>query len=748
MIPDDELSTTAVVSGFSFPVKQPGDFLVDWELAGIYLNDPSAGLEYKLWKVQAVPNEVSGLVDVVLSAPGGVTPTEATTVLFSYADITEVALSFDQNMNPFVAYLVGGVAKIYWYDSLIPGMTHTALPTGVKDMRCTLDDKRDFAVGDSDIVLSYVRDGNLCMRYQRDRYTIEYVLRSGIGDNATLVSMAMNNAYRLQWRLRNYELTDDPGALFQNSPFLAEVVADLCRKSGIGPENFNVSELWNDVVPGIKISSTDGFGDDIDRLREMFNFDKSNRDRVLAWPKRGRGISAWIPYSDLLASSDEPLAQTLVDEQKLPREIHIEHIDPDGGYAKNKQTARRRSNLVKAEKSESISSGLVVTADQAASAVLQKLKVRWNEQVTFKFTTTLKYTFLVPSDVVMVEDAKGVWHRVRLEERNEDEKQLDWEAIQDAGARAYGSEVIGSTLPPPKSTTPGTVGETRFELLNIPVQRGSDDELGLYLAACGSSSGWSGYQLLFSTDEGASYSEAFQSQNASIIGDTLTPLLAEPLGYAYPSSQTVEVLVNFPLSSVSPDQITQRKNMCVVGDEVMQFETAALLEQIDGKYRYLLSGLRRGRFNTVADTWPQDTRFVFLDASVIFAPIDRVYLGSDLWYKPVSLGATSDETVPTAYMFTEGVSQTEYPVSRVQATRDGSDNVTVSWVGAARLGLDSAPYHSKYFRGYRVKFSDTYTVDTLDTTITYNSAPTGATVQVCALNAITGEGPYSTALAT
>src|SRR5690606_31015159 len=101
---------------------------------------------------------------------------------------------------------------------------------------------------------------------------------------------------------------------------------------------------------------------DIDRLRDMFNFDKSVFDKMVHWPKRGREPVAWIPYSDLLASRDEPLAQTLVDEQKLPREIHIEHIDPDGGYAKNKQTARRRSNLVKAEKSETITSGLVLTA--------------------------------------------------------------------------------------------------------------------------------------------------------------------------------------------------------------------------------------------------------------------------------------------------------------------------------------------------------------------------------------------------
>lgn len=732
MIPEERLSSTPVIGGF-VDTFFTGNPLVDVEFGGVDLNDPSQGINLKPWTLRY--NRGTG--DVTVSAAG-----VAETVLFNRPDITEVSLAFDRNMNPAVSFVQAGQAKFYWYDTLISDFVFWETELGAAvDPRVTHDDKRASQSAISDVIIAYVRAGVLRYRQQRDRYTVEITPPIGPAgsplNTARLYHVGMNRENRLQFAV---EGGDEP-------PFLADVVRDLCLRAKIPAESINVDELYDDRVPGMKVTSTDGFNGDIDRLRDMFNFDKALVGRKITWPKRGREPVAWIPYTDLLSSRDDSLAQTLADEQKLPREIHIEHIDPDGGYAKNKQTARRRSNLVKAEKSETISSGLVLTADQAASAVLQKLKVRWNEQVEFKFTTSLKYTFLTVTDVVMVEDAKGIWHRVRLDERNEDGKEIDWEATQDAGARAYGTTMIGNALAPPTSTTPGVIGETRFEILNIPVQRGSDDELGLYLAACGESSGWAGYQLLFSTDEGASYAEAFQSQNASIIGDTLTALLEEPLAYLYPSDQTVEVLVNFTLSSVSYDQLLQRKNMCVIGDEVLQFQTATLLEQLNGKYRYRLSGLRRGRFYTPAETWPQDTRFVFLDASVIFAPVDRVYLGADLWYKPVSLGVTADETVPTAYLFTDGLSQTEFPVSSVAATRVGGD-VTVTWVGAARLGLDSAPYHSKYFRGYRVKFSNGHMIESLNQTAIYNSAPGGVTVQVCALNEITGEGPYSPAAPT
>lgn len=199
MIPENTIASPPHVSGFSYPVKQPGDLLVDWELAGVALNDPSQGLAVKLWTLEALYNETTGLQDVTVSAPG-VVPT----VLFSGAGITEVALAFDQNMNPFVAYMQSGAPKIYWYDPIIPGMTTTALAAGCYDLRACLDEKRAFNVAESDIVLSYIRAGNLCVRYQRDRYGVEYVLHTDIEPGFRLNSVAMNNGFRLQFSLAKF----------------------------------------------------------------------------------------------------------------------------------------------------------------------------------------------------------------------------------------------------------------------------------------------------------------------------------------------------------------------------------------------------------------------------------------------------------------------------------------------------------------------------------------------------------------
>src|SRR5690606_35250660 len=99
MIPDHELAPVAFVSGYSFPVKgpTPADFLQDWELGGVALNDPSQGLSVKVWHAFATHDHDTDVVTVWVEAPG-VPATE----LFSGIGITEIALAFDQNMNPFV----------------------------------------------------------------------------------------------------------------------------------------------------------------------------------------------------------------------------------------------------------------------------------------------------------------------------------------------------------------------------------------------------------------------------------------------------------------------------------------------------------------------------------------------------------------------------------------------------------------------------------------------------------------------
>lgn len=194
MLPDDQLSTSPVTSGFNYPVKtaMPDDVQQGWEWGGIALSDPSAGLFYQIWHCTLEIDEDTSIGYVYLEAPS-----VAKTLLFSDLGITAVDIAFDQNMHPFVAYKVLGQWKYWWWDPTIPGMAHTLLSNS-RDLRCCLDDHRSVAVDNSDILLCYINNSNeLCVRYQRERYTIEHVLETGIPEN--LVYVGMNLQYRVQF---------------------------------------------------------------------------------------------------------------------------------------------------------------------------------------------------------------------------------------------------------------------------------------------------------------------------------------------------------------------------------------------------------------------------------------------------------------------------------------------------------------------------------------------------------------------
>lgn len=166
----------------------------DWERGGVALSDPTQGLNVRNWTAWT-----DGIAIFVAPYPEQTPAVQVQTGV----DITEVSLAFDQNMQPNVVYVDDGLCKLWWYDSTIPGMTTTSFP-GYRTPMLTLDDKRDRATnnGQNDIIFAYVRDGLLCWRQQRDRYTIERVLGALPNAATRIVGMGMAENNRLQIRLK------------------------------------------------------------------------------------------------------------------------------------------------------------------------------------------------------------------------------------------------------------------------------------------------------------------------------------------------------------------------------------------------------------------------------------------------------------------------------------------------------------------------------------------------------------------
>ncbi|UFK09603.1 hypothetical protein [Xanthomonas phage DES1] len=216
MYPEDKLSSQAAPGSFLFRTRGLLSPMIDYERGGVALRDPSQGLSVKDWKVYIDGNAIY-ITDSINPAIQA----------FAMEGVTEVCLAFDANMNPFVGFVVDGVAMIWWYDSSIPEQIFSIIGEGVSNVRSSLDDNRSIASSYRDIILAYNRNGNLYIRKQRDRYEIEYLQAE---NTPKLDAVGMNSGFRFQFR---YQPLDPFPFMYEWDSYIRYSTGDLCVNASL-----------------------------------------------------------------------------------------------------------------------------------------------------------------------------------------------------------------------------------------------------------------------------------------------------------------------------------------------------------------------------------------------------------------------------------------------------------------------------------------------------------------------------------
>jgi hypothetical protein len=189
------MSVPTVQAPFIGPRNLPTTGVESWEIGGIALNNPSQGLLYQNW-LAYIDNTENGNVYLL--------PDNGTPILFTtLPGITQLSLTFDQNMAPFLSYTQSGLAFFYWYDTTVNHYVTTQLETGAITPCCSLDDKDPLPVnmGQSDILLFYIVAGECLYRMQRERYGVIHTWDSAIGSkllSPKIVTVGMNTQKRFQ----------------------------------------------------------------------------------------------------------------------------------------------------------------------------------------------------------------------------------------------------------------------------------------------------------------------------------------------------------------------------------------------------------------------------------------------------------------------------------------------------------------------------------------------------------------------
>lgn len=524
---------------------------------------------------------------------------------------------------------------------------------------------------------------------------------------------------------------------------LADIVADLHDRCGIPAEDYDVTEL-TDEVEGMTITGDYTAADSINTLRSCYFFDKAEPGDKLYYPKRGKAVVMTLDFDDLI---DVPDLSKRDQVAEVPKKVHLLFQNSTAGYSPVKATYERSTVDVKSIVETTIEVPVVLNMDEGQQMVHKQHKVLTADaQGEIKLTIPERLISLIPSDNIGL-SLRGQVRRLRIDE-------CEWadgvlaQTLRTDRQSAYTSNLTGIPIPPQALPPSTLVGDTTFVFADMSSRIDSEDDLHYLVAGVGSLPGWYGWTLQRSLDAGANYSNVEQFNVADIIGSLVDDVPAASEHY---TDTTNTVRVQLHRTGQTLESITLVQFLSEGG--------AFLLEKADGTYEVMqamdwddegddvFAGtvLHRGRLSSGAAAHTAGARFVML-ASAHHIPAQSAWIGQAITHRPASLGESAELATAQTDTYV-GRSQLEWAVASLSLSRDGSDVITATWAPRHRFGTDDAPVASINFQGFRVSMDDgilpAVTFDTTVANFTYDASALGSplTVSVSAINRITGAGP-------
>jgi hypothetical protein len=471
---------------------------------------------------------------------------------------------------------------------------------------------------------------------------------------------------------------------------LDQIVLKICTRAGLTSGQVDVTALAGTTVLGYPITRNSNAKAILVPLTSAFFFDAVESDFVLKFVPRGGAVAMTIPEEDLgLASDAFALQETIAQEHDLPKTIEVLYADPSLDYQTGKQRASRPARVVKSLTKSVLEFPITMAGDTAAQTAETTIRTIWNErnQYATKLTSP-KYLVLDPTDVFefiyqgdpyvarLVKDTIGQDLVSELMACSEDPE----------GYIATAKANNGSGFPP-QILNPAA--PTSLYLLDLPLLADTDNDppgsSGYYFAMSSASAGWPGGALYNSPDD-QNFAQVGFAQSAIQYG-SVGPATPAPVGPMFTLDTATEVVVRIfgggVASSTSMLNLLNGANAFVLGSELMQFLTATL--NADGSYT--LSNLLRGRRGTdwAASEHVTGEVALFLPAGLHRNNVPVSLVGLEQYYQAVTIGqqrlTTNAEPITL-----EGNDLKPYSPCQIAGARDGSENLTITWLRRTRIG--------------------------------------------------------------
>lgn len=277
------------------------------------------------------------------------------------------------------------------------------------------------------------------------------------------------------------------GTIDPNQVVLSDIVSALCVRSGLEESDIDVEQL-DDMVDGYLVGRQAQARACIEPLQQAYFFDVVESDDKIKFIKRGQAVTVTtIPMNERAArefgqDAPENLSIIRAADLELPFQCDVEYADIDADHLVGNQYERR---LVKDTKQRvNLQLAIAMTAEKAKEVAKVNLFEAWSHRQSYKFTTTRKYAYLEPTDLVSLPTDSASYVGKIISKREQPNGVIEWEAmLEDIEIYSQdGSDAVSTIYSPQTIFSPDT---TILRLLDIPILRDEDDNSGYYIAMGG-----------------------------------------------------------------------------------------------------------------------------------------------------------------------------------------------------------------------------------------------------------------------
>lgn len=469
---------------------------------------------------------------------------------------------------------------------------------------------------------------------------------------------------------------------------LGAIIEDLSRRAGLADLDVDTATL-TDPVHGFAVSQRSEARSSVETLLGAFFADGVESDWRLLFRHRTLAPVATLTVDDLAAHEPgatlpDVLTPERLDDQQLPMRVDITYADPSRDYQDTVQHARRFQAGQRARSQREVRTPVILTADQAKHLAEQTLTEAWVSRTTYKLTLPYKWTTLDPGDVLTV-DVHGRTSLVRVQQM-----QNGANGILEVTAAAYDASIytasmsVGVVADAVTTQTIPFLAPTALFLLDTHLLRDVDEGSGYYMAMAPQGSGdWSGATAFSSVDGTAWRME--DTLTSAVSYGSATSILEPGTPYVFDTGHTVDIrMARGSLSSVSEAELINGVNAGLLGNEIVQWQTATPLDE----HTWRLSTLLRGRRGT---EWaiPNHTageRFIVLSpAALRREEMGLSEVGMTRLYRAVTMNTDLLTTTGQAFANT-ALGLKPYSPDHVHGTRNVGNDLTVTWTRRTRLG--------------------------------------------------------------